>query len=64
MIVAEKQITDGDLGKANGAPPASLAGSSGFDSHPEIFYESYEKFRGWNSGAIGPNCPHLEGLSC
>ncbi len=23
-------------GKANGAPPAVLAGSSGFDSHPEF----------------------------
>jgi len=23
-----------------------LTGSSGFDSHPEIFYERYEKFRG------------------
>jgi len=25
-----------DIGKANGAPPV-LHGSSGFDSHPEIF---------------------------
>ncbi|AKP47455.1 hypothetical protein BSM4216_2210 [Bacillus smithii] len=36
------------LGKANGAPPV-LTGSSGFDSHPEIFYEVYEKFRGWKN---------------
>jgi hypothetical protein len=25
-----------DIGKANGAPPV-IPGSSGFDSHPEIF---------------------------
>jgi hypothetical protein len=37
LLIADNQITTRQKGKANGAPPADTAGSSGFDSHPGIF---------------------------
>ena len=36
LLIYIKNITVKVTGKANGAPPV-ISGSSGFDSHPEIF---------------------------